>query len=267
MSADLAVDKLEAVPGIGDLLAEAGSEFGKEIAVFAGSCFGVEVQLGEFPGEQRAPLSVESGYVALGVLNLARDAEKLSSCAFAGDGGVDFAMIIKQTLQGFGVTAAVRLIGASHQQGEVLLLGVIAREVGVDALGDVAEECLEAGRGVELFGLAGLTKCGIVRFLGALAGLLGSATGGVGVVEIDFALGDTRFEVVEFSVEDADLAEVATFEVLSWARIWATSDSRSASVVRTMASCSRLSRSAASSGVCWRMISAGMRLPVGEVLV
>src|ERR1700722_7705051 len=53
MSADLAVDKLEAEPGIGDLLAEAGNEFGEEVAVFAGSGLGVEVQLGDLSSEQR----------------------------------------------------------------------------------------------------------------------------------------------------------------------------------------------------------------------
>jgi hypothetical protein len=214
MSADLAIDKLEAAPSFGDLLAEAGSEFGEEVAVFARGSFGIAVQLGDFAGGQRVPLGIERGDIALGVLYLARDAEKLSSGAFAGDGGVDFAVIVKQTLQGFGVATAVRLIGASHQQGEVLLLGVVAREVGVDALGDIAEECLEAGRWVELLGFVGIAKCGIVSFLRTVAGLFGSAPGGVGVVEIYFALGDARFKVVEFGVEDADLAQVSTFEGL-----------------------------------------------------
>ncbi|WP_433983956.1 hypothetical protein RBB78_00665 [Tunturiibacter empetritectus] len=96
----------------------------------------------------------------------------------------------------------------------MFLLRVVAREVGMDALGDVAEESLKAGRWVELFGFTSITECGIVGLLRALAGLLGSATGGVGVVEIDLALGDARFEVVEFGVENADLAEVTTFKGL-----------------------------------------------------
>src|SRR5271156_4595416 len=50
--------------------------------------------------------------------------------------------------------------------------------------------------------------------LRALAGLLGAAAGGVGVVEVDLALGDARFEVVERGVEDADLAEGTAFEAL-----------------------------------------------------
>jgi len=212
MRADLAVDELEATLGIGDLLVEAGGEFGEEVAVFAGGSFGVEVQLGDFAGEQRAAFGLEGGDVALGVLDLARDAEKLGASTFACDGGVDFAVIVKETLQGFGVAAAVGLIGAGHKQGEVLLLGVVASEVGVDAFGDVAKEGLEAGRWVELFGFVGVAECGIVGFLRALAGFVGSAAGGVGVVEVDFALGDARFEVVEFGVEDADLAEVTPFE-------------------------------------------------------
>jgi hypothetical protein len=96
----------------------------------------------------------------------------------------------------------------------MLLLGVVAREVGMDALGNVAEESLEAGWWIELFCFAGIAECGIVGLLRTLAGLLGAAAGGVGVIEVDFALRDTRFEIVEFGVKDADLAEVTAFEAL-----------------------------------------------------
>jgi hypothetical protein len=51
MGGDLAVDELEAALGVGDLLAEAGGEFGEEVAVFAGCGLGVEAQLGDFAGE------------------------------------------------------------------------------------------------------------------------------------------------------------------------------------------------------------------------
>jgi hypothetical protein len=214
MGADLAVDELEAAPGICDLLAEAGGELGEEVAVFAGGGFGIEVQLGDFAGEQRVPLGIEGGDVALGVPDLARDAEKLGGGAFAGDGGVDFAMIVKEALQGFGVAAAVGLIGAGHQESKVFPLSVVAREVGMDALGDLAKKGLEAGRWVKLFGFAGIAECSIMGLLRLLAGFLGSAAGGVGVVEVDFALGDARFDVVELGVEDADLAEVTAFEGL-----------------------------------------------------
>ena len=159
-------------------------------------------------------LGVQIGDVALGVLDLTRDAKKLGGRAFAGDGGIDFSMIVKQTLQAFGVAAAIGLIGARHQQSEMLLLGVITREVGVDALGDLAEECLEAGRWVELLGFAGFAECGIMGLLRALAGLLGSAPGGLGVVEVDFPLSDAGFDLIEFGVEDADLADITSFEGL-----------------------------------------------------
>jgi hypothetical protein len=165
-------------------------------------------------GEQRVPLGIEGRNVALGMLDLARDAEKLSGGAFPGDGGVDFAVIIKETLQSLRVSATVSLIGACHQQGEVLLLGIVAREVGVDALGDVAEEGLEAGRRVELFGFVGIAKCSVMGLLRALARLFSSAAGGVGVVQVDLTLGDARFELVERGIEDADLAEVTAFESL-----------------------------------------------------
>ena len=67
MSADLAIDKLEAASSFGDLLAEAGSEFGEEVAVFARGSFGIAVQLGDFAGGQRVPLGIERGDIALGV--------------------------------------------------------------------------------------------------------------------------------------------------------------------------------------------------------
>jgi len=177
MGLDLTVDEFEAALSIGDLLAEAGSEFGEQVAVFAGRVFGVAVQLCDFAAEQRVTLGIECGDVALGVLDLARDAEKLRGGAFAVDEGVDFAVIVKQTLQCVGVSAAVGLIGAGHQQGKVLLLRVVSREVGVDALGDFAEEGLEAGRRIELFGFVSIAKCGVMGLLRLPAGFLGPATG------------------------------------------------------------------------------------------
>jgi hypothetical protein len=115
MSVDLAVDEFEAALGIGDLLAEVGAELSEKVSVFASGGLRVEVQLGEFAGEQRIPLGVEGDDIALGMLDLARDAEKLNASAFSSDGGVDFAVVVKQTLKGFGVAATVGLIGAGHQ--------------------------------------------------------------------------------------------------------------------------------------------------------
>jgi hypothetical protein len=212
MGTDLAVDEFEAAARIGDLFAETGSKFGEEVAVFAGRGFGVQVQLGDLAGEQCAPLSIDSGDIALCMLDLARDAKKLGGSAFAGDGGADFTLIVKETLQGFGITPVVGLIGAGHQQGEVSPFGVVAREVGVDALGDVAKKGLKAGWWIELFNLVSIAECGLMSLLCTLTGLLCSTTGGVGVVEIDFAFGNARFDVVKFSVKDADLAEVTAFK-------------------------------------------------------
>src|SRR2546429_8803617 len=63
---------------IGDLLAEIGCKLGEEVAVLSRSGFGVEMKLGDLAGEQGVSLGLEVGDVALGVLNLARDAEKRS---------------------------------------------------------------------------------------------------------------------------------------------------------------------------------------------
>jgi hypothetical protein len=98
MCADLAVYELEAAPGIGNLLAEVRGELGKKVAVFASGSFGVAMQLANLAAEQRVPLRIEGGDVALGVLDLARDAKKLSDSAFAGNRGVDLMMIVQQTL-------------------------------------------------------------------------------------------------------------------------------------------------------------------------
>jgi len=170
------------------------------------------VQLGDFAGEQRVPLSIEFGDVALGMLDLAHNTQNLGGGTLTGDGAADLAVILKETLQDFYVAAAIRLIGAGHQQCEVLLLGLGAREVRVNALRKLAKEGLEDGRWIELFGFAGIAECGVMGLLCALAGILSSAAGSVGVIEINFALGDARFEFVELSVKDANLAEVTPFK-------------------------------------------------------
>ncbi len=155
-------------------------------------------------------LGIEGGEVAFGMLDLARDPKECG--AVLGEGGVDLAMIVQEALQGFGIAAAVGLVGANHEQGIVLLLGGVDCEVGVDALGDLPKERFEAERWIELLDFLGLTPGAVVGFLRALAGLLRPAAGGVGVVEVDFALSDSRFEIVELRVEDTDLAEVAGFK-------------------------------------------------------
>jgi hypothetical protein len=214
MRADLAIDKLEAAPGIGDLLAQVGGKLGKQVAVFACGSFGVVMQLSDLAGKQRVPFCIERSDITFSVLYLARDAEKLSSSAFARNGRVDLAMIVKQTLQRFGIAAAVGPIGASHQQREVLLLGIVAREVRVYALGDIAKERLEAGRRIELFGFASLAERGIMGLLRALAGLLGTAARRVRVVQVDLALSNTSFQVIELGIQDANLAKITAFKSL-----------------------------------------------------
>ncbi len=97
----------------------------------------------------------------------------------------------------------------------MLLLGIVACEVRMDTLGDVAEEGLEAGRRVELLSAsraspyaASWVSCACWR------GFFGSAAGGVGVVEVDFAFGDARFEIVELGIENTDLTEITAFKGL-----------------------------------------------------
>jgi hypothetical protein len=214
MSTNLAVDKLEPALRLGDLLTESSSQLGKQVTMFAGSGFGIEVQLGDIAGQQRVPLGIEGSDVALSVLDLPRDAVKLRGSAFPGDGGIDLAVIVKQTLQGFDVATAVGLVGAGHQQRKVLLLGLIPCEVGVNTLRDIAKESFETRRRVELFGLASIAECGIMGLLRPLAGLLGAAACGVGVVEVYLTLRDPSLKRIQLSVENADLTEITAFKGL-----------------------------------------------------
>ena len=68
------------------------------------------------------------------------------------------------------------------------------------------------GGGSEIFGFVGIPEGSIMGLLRSLTSFFGVTPGRAGVVEIDFALSDARFEVVELSVEDAGLTEVATLE-------------------------------------------------------
>jgi hypothetical protein len=213
MRIDLAIDKFQAPLSIGHLGTDTSREFAEQVAMFARGSFGILEELCDFTGEQRVPLGIEYRDVALRVLNLARDAQKLRGTRFAFDGSVDFAVIVQQTQQRVRVAAAVGLVGTGHQEREVLLLRFIASKVGMDTLGKIAEERLEAGRWVKLFNLlAFIAECSVVRLLRALASFRGPLSRGIGVVKVDFMLGDARFDVIELSVEEANLPEVPSFE-------------------------------------------------------
>jgi hypothetical protein len=212
MSGDLAVDEFEAALGIGDLIAEAGGKLSEQVTMLAGCGFSIKVQLSYLASEQCVALGIERGNVALRVLDLAGDAEKLGGFVFAGDQGVDLAVIVEQTLKGFGIATFVSLVGKGHEQGEVLLLGIIAGEVRMDPLGDLAEESLEIGRRVELLGLVGFAECSVVGLLRLPASLLGPTASRFGVIEGHLAFGDTGFKIVKLSVENAYLPEVTAFE-------------------------------------------------------
>jgi hypothetical protein len=115
LSVDLPVDELETVTGVGDLLAQGGGELGEQIAVLAGSGFGIEMQLRYFAREQGTALRIEIRNIALGVSDLPGDAEQFRCRSFAVDGGVDLAVVVKQTLEYVGIAASIGLVGAGHQ--------------------------------------------------------------------------------------------------------------------------------------------------------
>src|SRR5580692_13217955 len=105
MSFDLAVDEFKAVSRIGNLFAKFGGKLGEQVAVFEGGGFGVGVQHGDLAREQCVPLRIESGNVALGVPDLARNAQQLDSSALARDGGIDLVVIVQETLQRLHIPA------------------------------------------------------------------------------------------------------------------------------------------------------------------
>ncbi len=100
-------------------------------------------------------------------------------------------------------------------QSEVLLLGVVPREVrGESAWRPHEKESSRLGGGIELFGFASIGECGIMGLRARWRASLGSMAGGFGVVEVDFALSNARFDIVELRVKDADLAKVTALEGL-----------------------------------------------------
>jgi hypothetical protein len=59
-----------------------------------------------------------------------------------------------------------------------------------------------------------MSESSIMGFLCPLAGFIGSMPGRVGVIEINFTLGNAGFDVVKLGVENTNLAEIAVFEGL-----------------------------------------------------
>jgi hypothetical protein len=175
------------------------------------------VQLRDLAREQGAALRIEIGDIALGVADLPGDAEQLRCRSLVGDGGIDLLVIIQQTLECFGVAAPISLVGAGHQQSEMLLFGVVAGKVGMDAPGDLAKERLKARRGIGLFDFMGRGEGGIVSLLRLTAGLRSALARGVRVVQIHLAFGDASLQIVQLCVEHANLAEISVFKVLQLA--------------------------------------------------
>ena len=123
-------------------------------------------------------------------------------------------MVVEQSLQSLCVAAAVGLVGARHEQGEVLLFCLVTCKVRMDTLGDLAKQRLETRRRVKLLGLLVGAKCGFVGFLRTLTRFLRTPTRGVRVVQIDFTLGNTCRNLVQLRIENANPLEIAPFKCL-----------------------------------------------------
>ena len=123
-------------------------------------------------------------------------------------------MVVEQPLQSLRVAAVVRMVGARHQQGKVLLFRVVTGKVRVNAPCDFAKQRLETRRRVKLNGLLVGAKCGFVGFLRSLPRFLRTLTRGVRVVQIDFTLGNTCRNLVQLRIKNADTLEIAPFKCL-----------------------------------------------------
>ena len=123
-------------------------------------------------------------------------------------------MIVEHAQQHVCIASAVRLVGTRHQQGEVAGLGIVAREVGMDALGDITKQRLQAGRRIELLRLLRRAMCGIMRLPRTLAALLSPLPRRVGVVQVHLTLGDARVQLVQLRIQHADLPQIAALKDL-----------------------------------------------------
>src|SRR5580698_234765 len=85
MRPDLAVDQLEPPPRILNLLAQTRSELRHKVAVLPRSSFGIEMQLINLAVNEHMPFHIERSNIALRMLHLPRDAEKLSTSTLPSD--------------------------------------------------------------------------------------------------------------------------------------------------------------------------------------
>src|SRR5262249_43812416 len=97
---------------------------------------------------------------------------------------------------------------------EMFLLSIVTGKVGMDTFGYFTKKGLQAERWIELFDFVRISERSIMGFLRPFTCFIGPMTSSVGVVEVDLALCNAGFDVVQFSVENTYLAEVAVFEDL-----------------------------------------------------
>src|ERR1700684_2080891 len=109
--------------------------------------------------KQRLVFTIERGNVSLSMLNLPGETKEGDAVSLIGPiigpliehCSVDLEMVVEQLLQSLGVTAAIRLVGARHQQREVLLFCLVTGKVRVNALCNLAKQRLETRRRIKLF--------------------------------------------------------------------------------------------------------------------
>ena len=113
-----------------------------------------------------------------------------------------------------GVAAAVRLVRPGHQQGEVLLLRLVPREVRMDPLRNIPKQRLQARRRVELLRFPRIAKRRIVRLPRVLSRLLCPPPCRLGIVQLGLPLRGPRFPLVQLRIQCAHLPQITPLKAL-----------------------------------------------------
>ena len=137
LAADAAEVELVAAHGDADAAFDLGGELGEEVAAFGGGEDGAMAEVGHVGVGEGVELGVEGEEVGLDGGDLGEGAGELGG-GFVGGGGEVVA--VQHAVEEVGVGAEEGFVGLGHEVGAVALVAGIASEVGVDALGDFAEE-------------------------------------------------------------------------------------------------------------------------------
>lgn len=195
-----------AAHGDADAAFDAGSKLGEEVAALGRGVHRAVAEVRHLGVRKSFNLGGEGEQVLLGLGDLEGDALELGGGGEVVAGVRGGVVAVEHAPEHGGVVAEEGCVCLGHEMGAVTPVVDAAGAVGMDALGDGAEEGFEVeGCGVGLWvGFWGEFRSGFWIRLGGHGLRMGW------VVEF----GDAVFPLVELDVEDADLSDVAAFEAV-----------------------------------------------------